>query len=59
LRLTGQDRTRRILGDGLEHLPREEHQRGLDDGEQQSEEDRSDQRELDRGGAAAAASKPA
>lgn len=58
LRLAGQDRARGILRDSLEHLACEEHDRGLDDCEQQREEDRRDQRELDRRRTAAVAAKP-
>src|SRR5882724_1642795 len=59
LRLTGHDRARGILRRGLEHLAGEEHHRQLDDREQETEENRRDQRELDRGRATVVASKPA
>src|SRR5882724_96978 len=55
LRLSGHDHARGVLRDGLQHLAREEHQRRLDDGEQQREKDRRDQREFHHGGAPAAA----
>jgi hypothetical protein len=59
LRLTGHDHARGILRRGLEHLAGKEHHRQLDDREQQSEKQRRDQRELDRGGTAAVTAKSA
>jgi len=59
LYLTGHDGARGILRHGLEHLAGEEHHGGLDDGEQQPEKHRRDQREFDGGRTAAVAAKPA
>jgi hypothetical protein len=49
LRLAGHDQTRAVGPGRLQHLAREKHHCGFNNGEQHGEERRGDQSELDRG----------